>query len=361
MAAISGGLRGRPGWAALVCAAAVAVLSCAGLLLAAPAQAAVATDAEDAAQVATAAGYRTGVAVLDLETGTYTGAGEDTATFASESVVKVLIATELLLTGKMTGDTETTAYEMITQSDDEDADALYGLAGGDDVVTLVAEHYGIADLGSPPDRAGWWGNTHLTAKGLVQLYAAVAQDDTVGPWLMNAMAHATEYGSDGTYQFFGLPSATTGAAVKQGWGADGDDAPNAVFNSTGYVDDGRYAVAILTDGPSSTYGSAISAVVTAQAKALMPDGAIEQPAASAAPATASPTAAAPATATASSAVGASGGGVSASGGPVAVLRRHGVATGIGAGLLVLGAVVGLAAVRHRGGRVRGRSPGGAGS
>ena len=57
-----------------------------------------------------------------------------------------------------------------------------------------------------------------------------------------------EYGADGTYQFFGMPSATTGAAIKQGWGDDGDDSPNADFNSTGYVDGGNYAVAILTDG-----------------------------------------------------------------------------------------------------------------
>jgi hypothetical protein len=344
--------------AAALLAVLVAVLACAGLVLAAPARAAVATDVQAAAEVATAAGYRTGVAVLDLETGTYTGAGEDTATFASESVVKVLIATELLLTGKMTGSTETTAYEMITQSDDDDANALYALAGGDDVVDLVAEHYGIEDLGSPPDRAGWWGNTHLTAKGLVEFYAAVAADDTVGPWLQNAMAHATEYGSDGTYQFFGLPSATTGAAVKQGWGDDGDDSPRAQFNSTGYVDDGRYAVAILTDGPAASYGSTISAVVTAQAQALMPGGSMDDGTASAAataPASSTTaTATGSATGSASGTGTASGGSVSASADRVSPVLRGGVVLG---GAVLLAAVVGAVGVRHRGGRVRRRRAG----
>jgi beta-lactamase class A len=65
----------------------------------AAASAAVASDAKAAARVATAQGYRTGLAVLDLRSGQYVGAGDDTGQFASESVVKVMIATELLATG----------------------------------------------------------------------------------------------------------------------------------------------------------------------------------------------------------------------------------------------------------------------
>jgi hypothetical protein len=258
----------------------IAVVLGAGLplIFVPPAAADLVTDVQAAAQVATDQGYRTGVATLNLRTGEYLGAGADTAPFASESVAKVLIATELLATGQMTGGTEATAYQMITQSDD-DADALYGLAGGDDVINLVAARYDIPFLGTPPELSGWWGNTEITAKGMVYLYAAIARDPTVGPWLMNAMAHATEYGADGTYQYFGIPSATTAAAIKQGWGDDGDDSPDAVFNSTGYVDDDHYAVAILTDGSPSTYGSVISSVVTAQARALLPSGQIDDPAA----------------------------------------------------------------------------------
>lgn len=236
------------------------------------ASASVQPDANAAARLAIAKGYRTGIAVLDLHTGAYTGAGEATAEFASESVVKVLIATELLATGQMHGDVEATAYRMITRSDDAAASALYGLAGGSEVLGRVAARYGIPFLGSPPSQPWWWGNTKITAKGMVYLYAAVARDPKVGPWLMNAMAHTERYGSDGRYQFFGIPSATDHAAVKQGWGKDGADAPNAVFNSTGYVDQYRFAVAILTDGPPSTYGDEISAVITAQARRLMPHG-----------------------------------------------------------------------------------------
>ncbi len=260
-------------------AAVLLVALVAGQLLGAgSAAASITSDAQAAADIATSAGYRTGVAVLDLKTGQYVGAGDDTGSFASESVAKVLIATELLATGQMTGSTETTAYQMITESDDDDADALYGLAGGDDVINLVAQRYNIPFLGTAPSEPGWWGNTEINAKGMVYLYAAIAKDPVVGPWLMDAMAHATEYGADGTYQFFGIASATTGAAIKQGWGDDGDDSPNAVFNSTGYVDDDQFAVAILTDGSPSTYGATISDMVTSQAQTLMPGGQLDNPA-----------------------------------------------------------------------------------
>jgi len=260
------------------------VVGLAGVLtLGAPAAAAAAptslgSSVTAAAALATSQGYRTGIAVLDRQTGEYTGAGEDTEQFASESVVKVMIAARLLATGQMTGSTEATAYEMITESDDDDANALYGLVGGADVLPWAESYFHITDLGAPPADPGHWGNTEITAKGMVYLYAAIAEDPKVGPWLMNAMAHTTTYAADGTDQSFGIPSATTGAAVKQGWGDDGNDSPNAVFNSTGYVVDGRYAVAILTDGAPSTYGAAISAMVTDEARRLMPNATIDDPA-----------------------------------------------------------------------------------
>jgi hypothetical protein len=90
-------------------------------------------------------------------------------------------------------------------------------------------------------------------------------------WLGNAMHHATVYGSDGQYQFFGIPSATTGAAIKQGWGGD-NAAGQPAFNSTGLVNGDRYAVVILTQGGS--YGTPIANMVTAEARLLMPGGKI---------------------------------------------------------------------------------------
>ncbi|MEO6501132.1 MAG: hypothetical protein ABIQ09_04395 [Jatrophihabitantaceae bacterium] len=226
-----------------------------------------------AADYATSRGYRAGVAVLDTKTGKLWGASEHSAMFATESVVKVFVATRLLLDGQLTGDRADTAYRMIAQSDDGAVDALYGLAGSDGVLPWIAEHYNIPELGRAPMQIGWWSNAKISAAGMVRFYAKVKADPVVWPWLSKAMHAATEYGSDGTYQFFGLKQADPNAAIKQGWGQDDDDWSAASdFNSTGFVDSDRYAVAILVKGPPYEYNSGAPAMVTSIARMLMPDG-----------------------------------------------------------------------------------------
>lgn len=230
----------------------------------------VAGAAQAAVGVATADGERAAVAVLDTTTGTYTAAGEADTTFSTASVVKVLIATELLLTGQMSGDTAATAREMITASDDDDADALYGLAGGDDVLPDVAAHYGITDLGSGPAEEGQWGETQVTADGLAHLYAALHADPVVWPWLSSAMAATSRTADDGTDQYFGLPAVAHSWSVKQGWMVG--LGPGATYNSTGFVDADRWVVVLLTQGAADQYGQEMASVLTRAAGALLPDG-----------------------------------------------------------------------------------------
>jgi hypothetical protein len=222
-------------------------------------------------------GYTVGIAVLDTETGRFYGAGRYKGVFASESIVKVFIATRLLVRGQMHGRTRTLAYKMITQSDDAIASSLYGRVGGDGLIAWIKKRYHVPALGYRPSQPGWWGNTHIRPAGLVRLYAKLKADRKVGPWLLNAMHHATKYGSDGTYQFFGLPSATSHAAVKQGWGNDLEWGNNADFNTTGFVNGDRYAVAILARGPISSYGHDIGTMLTRVARRLLPGGQFPDP------------------------------------------------------------------------------------
>jgi hypothetical protein len=226
-----------------------------------------------AARYAHAHGYHVGIAVYDTKTGRVNDAGHAHGTFASESVVKVFIATRLLVEGRMHGSTASRAYTMITRSDDAIASSLYGSVGGDSLINWVKQHYHVPDLGSPPRRAGWWGNTHITPDGLVRLYTKLKADPKVSHWLLNAMHHAKKYGSDGFYQFFGIPSATKHAAIKQGWGTDYDDwGASADQNTTGFVNNDRYAVAILARGPVRTYGHAIGSMLTHVARMVLPGG-----------------------------------------------------------------------------------------
>jgi hypothetical protein len=236
-----------------------------------PVAASTATNAASAVGYARAHGYRSSIGVLDTQTGSFVGAGDYNSVYASESVMKVFIATRLLMTGQMSGWNASTAYKMITQSDDASADALYGRAGGDGVINWVKQALNIPNLGAPPLRPGWWGGTQITAAGMATFYNKVRHLPSVWNWLGNAMHHATVYGSDGTYQYFGIPSATTGAAIKQGWGGD-DAAGRPEFNSTGVVNGDRFAVVILTQG--GVYGSPIAGMLTSEARLLMPGGRI---------------------------------------------------------------------------------------
>ncbi|MGZ4559400.1 MAG: serine hydrolase [Mycobacteriaceae bacterium] len=221
---------------------------------------------------ATGRGEQAAIAVYDTETGTYTAAGNTDELYSSASVVKVFIATDLLLTGQMTGDTASLAYKMVTASDDDAADSLYGLVGGDSVITTIADHYGITNLGSPPADTGQWGETTITADGLVHLYAKLKADPKVWPWLSVAMSNTTQVGTDGTDQYFGIPSATQDWAVKQGWMTG--LGPGSTYNSTGYVENDRYAIAILTFGSANQYGSYMSNTITQTAKYTLPGGVV---------------------------------------------------------------------------------------
>jgi hypothetical protein len=216
--------------------------------------------------------------VLDTATGACLVAGDTEGTFATASVVKVMIAARLLTDGNMTGQTAELANSMISVSDDAAANELWQQAGGRRLEPWIEKHYGLPELGSPNAIPGRWGNTHVTALGLAQLYAALQEDPVVWPWLGAALHDMQARAQDGTDQMFGLPVVSTAAAVKQGWGnGSADDPDNAVVNSTGYVTGDRYVVVLLTEGDGNVSGcdsrgfhAGQAAIVTSMAEELLP-------------------------------------------------------------------------------------------
>ena len=226
---------------------------------------------------------RVGLAVINLRTGELVRAGSP-RTFGTASVVKVLIATRLLLEHRMHGITARRAYRMITRSDDADADRLWPLAGRARLVPWLERHYGI-DIGRPNFLPGRWGNTQVTAAGLARFFAAAAHDERVWPWLSRAMAHTRRIAADGTNQYFGIPAAGAGHVVKQGWGGwSAGNYVDATVNSTGVVRRGgqRFAVIILTQGHRNNAGTdrhafnaRQAAVVTRIARLLLPAGRLD--------------------------------------------------------------------------------------
>jgi hypothetical protein len=262
---------------ASLCAAVLTVATASVVLFTAPQAAGAATRSQVLASAYSyghSRGYHVGIAVLDTKTGKTYHAGDHSGTFASESVVKVMIATRVYLQGRLHGTTKKRVYKMITQSDDQIASSLYPSVGGDHLITWIKKRFKLPHLGSEPRRAGWWGNTHITPDGMVALYGKLKKMSYWGTWLIKTMSHATKHGSDGFYQWFGLKSANSHAAIKQGWGTDYDNwSAGADENTTGFVNGNRYAIAILARGPARTYGGPIGSMLTATAKRLLPGGA----------------------------------------------------------------------------------------
>ncbi len=232
-----------------------------------------------ARRYAAARGVTATAAVRDTRTEvTYAGprAGEY---FGSASVVKVFVATELLLTGQMHGRVARLATRMIEASDNDAYDALAPKVGGLDVINRVARHYGLDDLGRPPPKSKrWcWGNTQISALGMVDFYAHIKGDPRVGPWLLRAMHHFHHRSSGGDDQTFGWPKADPGAAVKQGWGDCSSNTDGTEVNSTGTVDNDRFTVAILSNSKAfhgrswlSRQGAIVSAMAEMIYAALQP-------------------------------------------------------------------------------------------
>jgi hypothetical protein len=217
---------------------------------------------------------RVAVAVLDRQTWTFYGAGATDSYFASASIVKVFIAARLLVEGQANDPSvRDRMWRMITCSDDNAANSLYYLAGGEGLAPWISGRYGISVAATP--KPGWWGLTRITARGMVSFYAQIAGEGAVGPWLMSAMGSASSYACDGYYQHFGLPSAAASWRVKQGWMCCLDGLTR--MHSTGFVDGDRYTVALSIEGSTSLYSGSGGQALTAMARALLPGGVIPQP------------------------------------------------------------------------------------
>ena len=222
-------------------------------------------SAEAAVDAGRRSGHRTGVSIYDRTLGVHVSAGDTGTYYATESVVKVFLATHLLVSGRMAG-VEAQASAMIRRSDDPAASQLYYRAGGDGVVPWAGRRYAVPNLGAGPLRPGWWGSTRVTPSGMALVLANVHSEPRVATWLMREMAATRVRGSDGANQWFGLKALDPAAAVKQGWG---NDTPSGAIAtpSVGYVNGGRFAVAIFSERRGTTLSGSMS-VVSTQAGAM---------------------------------------------------------------------------------------------
>ncbi|MCE7001076.1 hypothetical protein LZG04_40600 [Saccharothrix sp. S26] len=203
---------------------------------------------------------RRGVLVHDLGSGAELFAERPDEPFPTASVVKLLIALDVLDRGVASVRDVT---RMLAASSDPVANRLWRPA----IPRRWAAEIGLTGL-VPPDDPNQWGGTRMTARDVVAVYRYVLASphaDVIVP----ALEAATPSGEDGVDQTFGIPDAAADRrwAVKQGWACCYDGL--RVLNTTGVVD-GRYVVAVLTGHDRSTGHPRAAASVTELVAALTP-------------------------------------------------------------------------------------------
>jgi hypothetical protein len=199
---------------------------------------------------------------------TSVGAGQQ---FPSMSVVKVLIALDILDSNGWALPDEGTQQQlttMLADSDDGIADNLWSADGGPAEVVKIANLLKLTGT-QPPDDPNEWGDTLTTPQDMVTVYRYITEQlpSPDRDLILNALSNAPRSASDGFDQYFGIPGGLPRVtwAIKQGWGSSGNQ---AVLNTTGLLgQDDRYVVIILTSAAANEY-STVPQAVTAGAGAL---------------------------------------------------------------------------------------------
>ena len=216
-------------------------------------------------------GAQVGYEVFDRTTGSVVASGNAGQQVASMSVVKLLIALDVLARSNWAlpdAGTQQQLHEMLANSDDEIANELWTAGGGPAIVIRMASLLGLTGT-APPNDPGEWGDTQITPQDMVTVYRYIT--DQLPKYnqdlILGALSDAPKVAADGFDQYFGIPGGMPkySWAVKQGWGTSGS---RAVMNSTGLVGpQWRYVVVVLSTAPANSYAT-LPAVVTAAAGAL---------------------------------------------------------------------------------------------
>ncbi|OZC45102.1 hypothetical protein CH289_24545 [Rhodococcus sp. RS1C4] len=194
-------------------------------------------------------------ALLDRVTGEYFAAG-DTEQIETASVSKLFIADDVLKGAELAGvpvaaDDLEAMTTMLESSDDNAANTLWYKYGAGDIVTRIAQRYGLT-VTAPPWDGQWW-NTTTTAAELVRYYSAVL-DGSGGlspastSLMIGLLRESTPVATDGYHQHFGIVDGLPGEpvhAIKQGWMCCIAD--RWLHLSTGTVGvDNRFVVAMIS-------------------------------------------------------------------------------------------------------------------
>ncbi|MBV8993385.1 MAG: hypothetical protein JO287_06715 [Pseudonocardiales bacterium] len=212
-----------------------------------------------------------GFEVFDRATGRVLASQDADRQVASMSVVKLLIALDVLAGNNWVTPEPGMAqqlHQMLANSDDQIADNLWTAGGGPAIVSRMVSLIGLTGT-RVPDDPNQWGDTLITPQDMVAVYRYITDQlpKSDQDLILGALSDTPKIAADDFNQYFGIPDGlpNTSWAIKQGWGTSGSQ---AVMNSTGLVGpDWRYVVIVLAAAPADLYAT-LPAVVTAAAGAL---------------------------------------------------------------------------------------------
>lgn len=170
------------------------------------------------------AGVTAGVAVFDRQTGTFTEQLNTAAQFRSASVVKLLIALDVLWNRSpdaLPAADRARIDTMLRGSDDTAASTFWSSNGSGAIVDRMVTRLGLTDTARPPStHPGYWGYTALSARDTVKIYRHLLDSAPAATrdYLLGDLRQSTRCATDGYDQHFGIAGAFNRPwAVKQGW------------------------------------------------------------------------------------------------------------------------------------------------
>jgi hypothetical protein len=244
------------------------------------------------------AGVVAGVAVFDRQTGLFTEQLNPDLQFRSASVVKLLIVLDFLWNrgpAYEICDADRTQLDVMLRSSDDDAASYYWEElGGGDIIDRMVPRLGLTHTVRPPaTHPGFWGYVALTAADTVRIYRYLLDraPAPVRELVMSNLHQATQFGTDGFDQYFGIASVfEPDFSIKQGWSgfigssgfgtdrarpeASAVDLTGEALHTTGTVgSEDRVIVAVFTVHPDGTaYEKACSDLTRLTRSLTVPGG-----------------------------------------------------------------------------------------
>lgn len=223
-----------------------------------------AADAAAAQAAATGPAMVSGYAVYDRQRRVYTQWHLGNKRFRSASVVKLLIALDVLWhrnPAEVSPADRGRLARMLRSSDDNAANYFWVRRGQRQIVQRMARRIGLNNtVPPPPSLAGWWGYTAMTPRDAARTYWFILERARVPVRnaIMWQLHHATPRGTDGFHQNFGFLTFPAPRSAKQGWSGFGGRPPAGAripgvslwaeaLHTTGTVGPrDRYIVALFT-------------------------------------------------------------------------------------------------------------------